>query len=437
MRLQLFDVMDETIVLLEQRRGYYKECANELQALIRETLDSSALLGVHVRIKNEKSLREKILRKQLYMQYDNKYDLLNNLSDLIGLRAECRFMREEVELYHMLCDACTMPHGDGTFSMPGHPTIRFDFSIEQPQHQRNGLAIYRIDGKYHKNGVSAPFELQIKSLVHVFWAEVEHQLIYKNNSYVLMDGFMKELLYTNYESLRQMDHNLQLIYDHMQVRSHTSENMQYSNMRPIVAKAISDIFLQHMQLQMGFALRVNNACDILAQYMLSRCELTGNPINQLIDRIRGAYTLDMTFDDALELDGAYYSEDPFHNAIGCHLSQQLNLNYDWNLFFRMLFSLEKGSSLESFSAFVEMYCTRFQSELLYTAFPEDVRMDSREVILVQLSDVLISNGDISILFEDTICRIETAIRDICTEGCQEPEMVRLCLQCAAQVQEII
>lgn len=436
MRLQLFDTMDDTIALLEQRKDYYKECANELQALIREVLDSGALLGVHARLKSEKSLREKILRKQLYLEYDNKYDLLNNLSDLIGLRAECRFMREEAELYQMLCDACTIPHGDGTFSMPHHPTIRFDFTMEQPQHQRNGLAIYRIDGKYHKNGVSAPFELQIKSLVHVFWAEVEHQLIYKNNSYVLMDGFLKELLYTNYESLRQMDHNLQLIYDHMQARSLPSaQSVQYSSMRPIVAKAISDIFLQHMRGQMGFALRLNSACDILAQYLLSRCERTGNSINQLIDRIRGAYTMDMTFDDTLELDGAYFSEDTFHNAIGCHLSQQLNLNYDWNLFFRMLFSLENGSRLESFSAFVEMYCVRFQHETLYISFHEDIRADAREIILLQLSDVLTSNGDISILFEDTICRLETAIRDICEEGCQEPDMVRLCLQCAVAAQE--
>lgn len=432
MRLPLFDMMDSTISLLAQRSEYYNDCANELQALIKEILSSDALLGVHVRVKSEKSLREKMLRKQLYMQYNDQYDVLNNLSDLIGLRAECRFMREENELYQKLCDACILPHGGGTFSLPSHPTIRFALSIEQPQQQQNGLSIYRIDGKYHKNGVSVPFELQIKSLVHVFWAEVEHQLIYKNNSYILMDDFLKKLLYSNYDNLKQMDASLQLLYDHMQVRSPDVFTVQYANMQPLLAKTISDVFLQRMQVQMGYSLRLNNACDILAQYLLTRSGNTINPLHKFITQIHSVSLLPLTFDDALELEGAYFAENAFHNAIGLFLSQQININYEWNVFFRMLFTLEEGNHLDSFSSFIEMYCSRFENETLYKAAPLERRQEIREQIFTHLSDILVSSGDISILFEKTICKLENAIRDICAEGCDSPELMRLCLQCAVE-----
>ena len=40
------------------------------------------------------------------------------------------------------------------------------------------------------NGEKVNFELQVKSLIHVFWSEIEHEIIYKNNNYMLMDGFM-------------------------------------------------------------------------------------------------------------------------------------------------------------------------------------------------------------------------------------------------------
>ncbi len=431
MRLQLFNVIDDTISLLERRSDYYQSCAYELQTAIQETLGCDALLGVHVRVKSAPSLREKIIRKRLYLQYDNNYDLLNNLSDLIGLRAECRFLREEDVLYQQLCRACTKPHGDGTFSIPAYPTIRFSLSTQQPQVQKNGLAIYRIDGKYHKNGVSAPFELQIKALVHVFWAEVEHQLIYKNNNYIMMDGFIKKLLYSNYDSLKQLDNHLQLLYDELQTRNPSVLALPTGSMQPLLARALSDVFLLHMQRQLGYSTRLNSSCDILAQYLLLRIEQTGTPLHTLLAQIRMVALDDVSFDQTLELGEAFYSDDPFQCAVGLYLSQQMNINFDWNIFFRMLFLLEGADAIGSFTRFVCLYCNRFQHDELYTDTPLPID-EQKEAILSMLSTLICQNGDISILFEDTIQRVEQAIRDICFESCQDRDAIRICLDCALQ-----
>lgn len=426
MRLPLFDTMDDTITLLERRRDYYQTSAYELQALLSDTLRGDSLLGVSMRVKATVSLREKILRKRLYLQYDNPYDLLYNLSDLIGLRAECRFLSEEPLLFAALQTACTQQHADGTFSVPTHPNIRFDLNVPQPQAQQNGLHIYRIDGKYHKNGVSAPFELQIKSLVHVFWAEVEHQLIYKNNSYILLDSFMKELLYSNYNSLKQLDSHLQLLYDQMQKRSPAQGGVRSPELRPLLAKTISDVFFQRMRGQMGFSLRLNDACDILSHYLLARRADAEDSFDLLFSRVYAAAVQPLSFEEALDLGGAYESDDPFCAALGCYLAQRLNSDYDWNLFFRMLFALEPESNLADFSAFLQIYRDRFADPSLYAVLPQPRADEVKREVLGLLAQVLIAHGDISMLFVTTMCRIEQAIRCICGEGgCGETARERL------------
>lgn len=413
MRLQLFNIIDDTIALKEKREDYYQESAYELQNFVKQTLSSDTLLGVNARVKSNKSLREKIVRKKLYMLYDNHYDMLTNLSDLIGLRAECRFLREEHELFDILREKCTLCHADGSLSVPDYPNIRLELSSPQPQTQKNGLEIYRIDGKYHKNGVTSPFELQIKCLANIFWAEIEHELIYKNNSYIMNDDFLKQLLYANYESLRQMDANLQLLYDHMQYDEYVVSPNRSGNIQPIIAKTLSDLFVSRMNVRLGFSLSLNSVCDILAEYLFSRCVNSENPINELVESIRLAAIDELDFEEAIELEGAYSSDDEFHNAIGTYIAQQVNLCYEWNMFFRMLFALEKTKKLISFNNFVEYYCSRFTNEALYKRAHN---ANMKDKILSSLADVLINSDDISILYECNIKLIENEILLICADS---------------------
>ena len=46
------------------------------------------VLGRQSRVKGASSLRQKILRKNMYRRYGSAEELLSNLSDLIGVRVE-------------------------------------------------------------------------------------------------------------------------------------------------------------------------------------------------------------------------------------------------------------------------------------------------------------------------------------------------------------
>ena len=441
MRLPLFQLIEDTIAILERRRDFYRECAYELQEFLSRILKDDALLGVNGRVKGSLSLQEKILRKRIYLKYDNAYDLLANLSDLVGLRAECRFLSEERTIYNILCAACKQRHEDGSYSAPQQPNIRFFLDAPQPERQQNGLDIYRIDGRYHKNGVCTPFEVQIKALVHVFWAEVEHQLIYKNNSYQLVDVFMKKLLYSTYTNLEQVDHHLQLIFDQMQRPTTPDRLLHNDGLEPLLAKTISDMFFRRMEQQMGFSLRLRSACDILSHYMLQHCQGAGinDSFMMLYRRVAAAANAEISFEEALELEGVFSSDDPFVSILGNHLLRQWNTDYDWNLFFRMLFALEPGNNLEDFNEFLCLYRARFADDSLYLPLFRAwgmVRTEGyREELLELLAGLLVENGEITILHQDTMLSLEGAISEACTllaEEMAQPDITEQLLRQALQ-----
>ncbi|MEI3147815.1 MAG: hypothetical protein V8T10_07710 [Merdibacter sp.] len=71
-------------------------CADLLRTLLKE--GNEMVMEVSGRIKGSESLREKIIRNRFYMKYERAEDILERLSDLIGVSIECRFIHEESEL---------------------------------------------------------------------------------------------------------------------------------------------------------------------------------------------------------------------------------------------------------------------------------------------------------------------------------------------------
>ena len=175
-RLPVFELIDRTICILNENRRMLENYAELLQDWFQEALQEhqESLVAISTRVKTEKSLREKILRKNLYKYYAYPEGILQNLSDLIGVRIQCRFLAEEQLLFETLQNSFTEPCPDGYHCVPGQPNIRLNLRETQPQQQQNGYALYRIDGLVGTIGQSVRFELQIKALVHVFWGEVEH-----------------------------------------------------------------------------------------------------------------------------------------------------------------------------------------------------------------------------------------------------------------------
>lgn len=171
-------------------RNELESVKNDLKAWLEEWIGGmrkldpriSNVFSIESRVKGEKTFEEKLYRKN----YINDWDVFNNieenqalimheLTDLIGLRINCHFVIYEKEIYDYFISTSEQYVKKG-----------FSFNFGENTKQKNGNTIYKFSGiyndKYH-------FEIQIKSIVHNVWGEVEHKTVYKNPTY---DGFIEQ-----------------------------------------------------------------------------------------------------------------------------------------------------------------------------------------------------------------------------------------------------
>ena len=191
-KIDVFDYIERAATALDANAVGFAHAADKLTEFLETTFgEIDATVGVTSRIKSRNSLKEKILRNNLYKDYPAER-LVFEMHDIIGVRIECRFFKDEEALYRKILETFSVDAGDGFFSPVGKKAIRLKLDTPQPEKQKNGFNIYRIDGTVAYAGEMYNFELQIKSLVNSFWSEIEHKLIYKNIRFSPADTLMKE-----------------------------------------------------------------------------------------------------------------------------------------------------------------------------------------------------------------------------------------------------
>ncbi len=420
MRLELFQTIDDSLKILNDNFEKYHLVAEQMAKQIHDIISSynKEIIGVNTRVKSAESLREKIIRNKLYKQYDTPEEIVSNLSDLIGIMIECRFVNEEAEILNILRAYFNQKNERECSYNPEIPDFYLDLDMEQPQVQKNGLEVYRIDGYLLIDGVKVNFELQIKSLIHSFWSEVEHKVVYKNNNYILINDFLNNMLKSVYDSLIGIDNQIRLIYEHVNTLGNREATIGESTFKRVVAKAINDMFSDKMEEEMGFIIDFKKTCDILSDYILRGNESSGIfypriTLSDLVEKIQDIKSRKVDFEASLSLEGVYAPRDAFSRILGEKLIQIWDKDFEWNLFFKMLFQIEPGNNLEDFTLFIFSLKSRFSDdklyEDLYDYFTREEVYLIKEDILEKLANMLAEVESIEIIYEDNIETICTKI----------------------------
>lgn len=362
MKLELFNKIDETLELLKDRREEYHQIRKEIKYVLFDILDDNKdmIMDISSRVKSADSLREKIIRNRLYLDFEKSEEILDNLSDLIGLKIECRFINEEAQILDTLYQVMNKLSDDKIYYYcEKHPQIKLDLTTKQPQIQRNGFSIYRVDGYYERNDMKVNFELQIKSLVNSFWGDIEHKLVYKNTNYYVYDSFIKDLLSSINENLSIIDKQLHIIYDEMENSNRNQTGLtSEDDFEKMIAKAINDVFTEKMKMSIGFTINIKNTSDILGHYIFIK------NVRDTLGNMKGSDTFFnifktlnseiLDFKEEITLEKEYINSNPFKQKLGSYLISIINTNYDWYVFFKMLFALEPGNNFEDFSLFIDI-----------------------------------------------------------------------------------
>mgnify|MGYP002627672743 FL=1 len=274
MELEVFKFTNESLFILQKLKTNLNHASDFLDDFFFNLLNNSCdgFFNISTRVKSSSSLKEKIIRNNYYLKYKTPEELFYNLSDLIGIRIECRFIEDEDKIFKFLKSSFCNKNCEGFYFHKSNKNIFLDLRDEQPLKQKNGFKLYRIDGYIISENHKFNFELQIKSMVNIFWGEIEHKVIYKNYNMVLGDTFYKNILNSIKSNLCLIDNQLLTIYNHIASNNLqlAQPNVNKQGLEILLSKMIFDIYSYKVKNELGVSIDFRNACDIIIDYIIKK-----------------------------------------------------------------------------------------------------------------------------------------------------------------------
>ena len=424
MELGIFKFIDEVIDCLEKYNEELETSKDDIKLYFKDITSSygDGYLNIVSRVKSSNSLKEKILRNNYYKKYSSPKELLCNLHDLIGIRIECKFINDEKKIFHLLKKEFNKINEDGLYYNPKNRNICLDLKELQPQIQKNGFQIYKIDGIFNKENETLMFELQIKSLVNVFWGEIEHKIIYKNYSYILTDNFLKEIMSSLKKNLTMIDNQLQLIYNQFNRPEDKDFEFRKAQVEAILAKGIYDIFALRMKNNIGFVVDFKKSCETIIKYIfkLSKDDNLEEYNALLINALTRLNELShdkIDFSDEIIFEREVSLKDEFCNSIATTLKSIINYDFQWNLFFKILFHLEPKSNIDDFESFIiylkESFYNDKELNILQNTFGQNEGKEIYQSLLLEISVAFKEIKCIEFIYENNIKEVRNCIKKFC------------------------
>lgn len=415
MELELFKKIEEAEQLLENNFYWYQSVENKLTQYFDDLYkDSEYYIGYYSRIKDARSLKNKIVNNKYYLKYPTSQAILDNMVDVIGITLECRFKYDEKNIYNTLLENFKMTD-QGIAQSIQDPRIFLDLNKQQPLVQKNGFSNYRIDGYYRDNGEKINFELQIRSLVNTFWSSVEHQVIYKNNNYVGNDHFMKDMLLSVKNSLDALDFQLNNIYQQMKKDEQESFGLYEKSMKNFLAKAIHDLFTTKLSKATNLELNLKQASAIISHYIyvcdFLRSDVPDQVMLMYLEHMNFLLNEEIDFHSPIHID-LVESDDYFINLLMNYFIEVMNKDYDWHMLFVMIFTLQEENNAEVLYKFSQFIKDLIINPTWFITSLDKLGLESeKEIIELTIVQALIDINRNEIIYESFLYDVMVTIRD--------------------------
>ena len=422
MKLELFKYIDDVLDLFEYHRQELVSINKEVRNYFSDVLkDDERALNLSTRIKTPQSLREKLIRRNYYIKYPTPFEGFKKVPDLIGLRIECRFIKDEKEIYQKIIDEFRIYCGKGYYASNINKNIRLNLEDIQPQVLNNGFKIYKLDGLYKNSKTSYSFELQIKSLVNLFWGEIDHKILYKNYNYMIVEDFFRDIMHSIIDNLFMVDKQLMILYDHVTNSDASGKDPAEKQLKVLLSKIIHDVFINKIYGELGFVFNIKASTDIIVDFIFMKLKKNkdnsyGEDFISLINRINEISTLDMNLEEYINVDEKPKFYDSFTRNIGNLILASLNKDFEWNIFFKIITTIDKESDNQIFEDFIHF--VRYQYTLLILNLfenfdlSEDDKRDIENFILNLVIDKFKNNTTLEFLMVKSINKINFILESL-------------------------
>lgn len=358
MDISIFSFIDEMIDYINSKEDLILETDQILFEFFKELLkEDDHLLNITHRVKNTDSIREKFLRNNYTNQIKRSEEIFEVLPDLIGIRLECRFNDDEEHLYEVLRKIFTERDEEtGYYYSAVDPRILLEMSSEQPQSQKNGFSIYKLDGVFKEEKKSVRFELQIKSMVNLFWGEIDHRILYKNSSYMITEDFIREIMYSIRNNLTTIDKQLSIVYKNLEEHQANEWESTKIQLKNIVSKVIHDTYSKKTLEKTNIIFDLRSMSNLITDYIFTQLDIQKEKefeksVIELMNRVNSMVEKETKIGERLNIDPNYKVERAHH--FGEHLRKVINMDFNWNLCFHILFDISLLRASDEFVNFVE------------------------------------------------------------------------------------
>lgn len=424
MPLAEFRYIDKALSTLDKERDQLEVISKLLQMEFTEIMNLHTMeyLNITTRVKGRDSLKEKILRQGYYKKYNDPIRLIYQLSDLIGVRIECRFEQDERAIYKVLKKHFNVRNDDGYYYNEMNPNVKLSLDGRQPQKQKNGFKIFRIDGIVTDTNNELPFELQIKSLVNSFWGEIEHKIIYKNYNFLLVDDLLIEMMHSIKNNLALLDKQLLTIYRNVEQRQ-TDEEYQRRNLEEVMAKMCNDVFAKQLKEQLGMNVNIKKACQTIMKYTFSpngilEIQNISDSLIKALERISQISNEEVEFNVPIIFSREPHYTNKFAQIVGPYFRDVMNKEFHWNLFFKILFEIEPQDSVDDFEKFLGFLEQAYQTsssitrlkKILYSQLEEHAD-EVMETLMETVAHIIVSIDDVECIYENNITKVASVIAD--------------------------
>lgn len=421
--MDIFKYVDDVVEYYEQKQHIYKEIARDLKNMLEKLIveNSEFTLSISSRVKNSESIREKLIRNSYYRLHTSKEEIIANIQDIIGLRIECKFTEDEKYVYSLFEKLCTKTDDQIYYYSEKFPQIRFKLSEQQPAKQKNGFDIYKIDARYvdREKDIRINFEIQIKSMVNMFWGEIEHKIIYKNPSYFMVEQQVVENMMSIKDNLNLVDHQLHKLYKRYKREDTAKLQYRKENIESILSKLIHDTFAKKMKNELGFIVQFKESCDSLVEYIFvvnnaAQMEEYGRVMMDVFYITGSIAKEDISFREPLVLEKEFITGDVFLDTVGVTIQKMLNVDFNWYLYFLILFHTERGNNADTLETFLRYYKGRLTAsarfEKLKEAYSAEMAAQIKEDLLGEMGYVIRRNADIVLFYKEGMDALCSALK---------------------------
>lgn len=254
--------------LEKRRKDHLESASNDVQKFLTDHVLANSHfknISVQPRVKTSGSLREKIIRKKSFIETNDEVVYIDKLDDIIGVRLVCLLNKEETLSFQYI-DEEKFTASDESYSIiPGSdeskPYLRINKN-NQPDIQKNGKGIYKMKCQWVTNERIINVELQIKSLAHTFWGEIEHMLFYKNYAYTVGAGFYKEIMNSVGEMLQSVDYQLEVLRDHLSVHD---DLQQIQEIKQMVTRIMYSVYQPEVTKMVGCEIDLRQVYELVVE----------------------------------------------------------------------------------------------------------------------------------------------------------------------------